>query len=291
VGRPYWQDTGEPIGVVRRPSVLPIAKTPDGYTLAAPKILDILASVAPSLAVGRAPFAIGSRASVGADARLQDPRSFLPTAKNPAVSSVTDAVQATPPEAIGSPVSVAADGGPLGARQPLGTDITPTTKPFAGLNSSVMRDAAEEAALSTRANEILQALGDEKAIKHRTVGVATTWNTRNTMVASGKRDLVWAQSNALKPGEIGVKLPREDAEITMLRDAWINGIILKTIAVTRDICPDCARAIRAFGGEVYGRIAVFPPYPPPDSAGLAVGLTDRFGAQLRLLPDKWDRLP
>lgn len=40
-GRPFYRDTGEPLTVVPRPGMLPIAKTPEGYTFAKPKIFDI----------------------------------------------------------------------------------------------------------------------------------------------------------------------------------------------------------------------------------------------------------
>lgn len=44
-GRPVYEDTGEPLTVVRRPGVLPIAKTPEGMTLVKPKLADIYSYV------------------------------------------------------------------------------------------------------------------------------------------------------------------------------------------------------------------------------------------------------
>ena len=40
-GNPISEETGQPLKVVRRPGVLPIAKTPDGYTMTTPKMLDL----------------------------------------------------------------------------------------------------------------------------------------------------------------------------------------------------------------------------------------------------------
>lgn len=44
-GIPFNKETGAEIPTVSRPSVLPIAKTPDGYTLAMPKMLDLAGNI------------------------------------------------------------------------------------------------------------------------------------------------------------------------------------------------------------------------------------------------------
>lgn len=44
-GAAYNTVTGEPVQVIRRPNVLPIAPTPDGYTFAMPKMLDVVGNV------------------------------------------------------------------------------------------------------------------------------------------------------------------------------------------------------------------------------------------------------
>lgn len=44
-GFPYNKITGQPVQVIRRPNVLPIAPTPDGYTFAMPKMLDVVGNV------------------------------------------------------------------------------------------------------------------------------------------------------------------------------------------------------------------------------------------------------
>ena len=41
----YYPDTGERLSMVRRPGVLPFAKTPDGYTMAMPKLLDVASNI------------------------------------------------------------------------------------------------------------------------------------------------------------------------------------------------------------------------------------------------------
>ena len=59
VGNPYNTITGKPVKVVRRPNVLPIAKTPEGFTFAMPKMLDIAGNVMSPLAAGRVPVKAG----------------------------------------------------------------------------------------------------------------------------------------------------------------------------------------------------------------------------------------
>lgn len=44
-GFPYNKITGQPVQVIRRPNMLPIAPTPDGYTFAMPKMLDVVGNV------------------------------------------------------------------------------------------------------------------------------------------------------------------------------------------------------------------------------------------------------
>jgi hypothetical protein len=44
-GRPVYEDTGEPLTVVRRPGVLPFAKTPEGVTMVKPKLADLYSYV------------------------------------------------------------------------------------------------------------------------------------------------------------------------------------------------------------------------------------------------------
>ena len=44
-GFAYNKITGNPVKIVRRPNVLPIARTPEGFTLAMPKVLDVVGNV------------------------------------------------------------------------------------------------------------------------------------------------------------------------------------------------------------------------------------------------------
>jgi hypothetical protein len=181
--------------------------------------------------------------------------------------------------------------GLLGARPlQLSTQNSTTVAPFEGLGGA-MPDAAEVAALTARVNEIHGLLGHEIAMDNRTTGIMRTYEG-HYIVAGGARDLDPVQRAALRPGEIPAKLPGDDAEKTLLQYAWDKGLTPRLIVTSRDICPDCAEAIRAFGGRSTGRIAVFPPHRPPDSAGIAAGLgPDLFGAQGRLFPDHWERPP
>ena len=58
-GFAYNTVTGNPVQIVRRPNVLPIAKTPDGFTPVMPKVLDIVGNVMSPLAAGRVPVKAG----------------------------------------------------------------------------------------------------------------------------------------------------------------------------------------------------------------------------------------
>lgn len=52
-GEVYNKETGEPLSIVRRPNVIPLAKTPDGIRWAMPKMLELAGNVMNPLAVTR----------------------------------------------------------------------------------------------------------------------------------------------------------------------------------------------------------------------------------------------
>lgn len=58
-GAPYNNITGQPVKVIRRPNVLPVAMTPEGPTFAMPKMLDVVGNVMSPLAAGRVPVKAG----------------------------------------------------------------------------------------------------------------------------------------------------------------------------------------------------------------------------------------
>ena len=66
-GFAYNTVTGNPVQIVRRPNVLPIARTPDGFTFAMPKILDAASNIvggvaAPAVATKAGEVVLGSGA-------------------------------------------------------------------------------------------------------------------------------------------------------------------------------------------------------------------------------------
>lgn len=76
--RPVDRETGEPIQVVRRPGVLPIARTPDGLTLVKPKLLDLYSYITGGpVEMGAAETALGagriSRVAKGVQSKMPRP--------------------------------------------------------------------------------------------------------------------------------------------------------------------------------------------------------------------------
>lgn len=66
-GFAYNNVTGEPVQIIRRPNVLPVARTPDGFTFAMPKILDAAGNIvggvaAPAVATKAGEVVLGSGA-------------------------------------------------------------------------------------------------------------------------------------------------------------------------------------------------------------------------------------
>ena len=66
-GFAYNNVTGEPVKIIRRPDILPIARTPDGYTFAMPKIWDAASNIvggvaAPAVATKAGEVVLGSGA-------------------------------------------------------------------------------------------------------------------------------------------------------------------------------------------------------------------------------------
>jgi hypothetical protein len=58
-GQPVYADTGKPLDVIRRPGLIPFARTPDGIQPVMPKTLDLLSNVMSPLAAGRVPVKAG----------------------------------------------------------------------------------------------------------------------------------------------------------------------------------------------------------------------------------------
>lgn len=58
-GFAYNNVTGEPVQIIRRPDVLPVARTPDGFTFAMPKMLDVVGNVMSPLIAGKVPVKAG----------------------------------------------------------------------------------------------------------------------------------------------------------------------------------------------------------------------------------------
>jgi hypothetical protein len=88
---------------------------------------------------------------------------------------------------------------------------------------------------------------DEIAQAQRTAAALDT--TAGRIIASGGRDLNPAQREAVElAGEIVGTLPKEHAEITALAKARELGATPKALGVTREICIECAKAIKKSGG-------------------------------------------
>jgi RHS repeat-associated protein len=118
---------------------------------------------------------------------------------------------------------------------------------LADVVGSVIGDAADTAALETRAAEVHGAL-DAIGAKQRTTAVLDVGSAR--IVGGGARDLSPAQRALLHSGEIPAKLAGEHAEITVLETARKLGLAPRAIGVSRTICPNCAQAIRDSGGTL-----------------------------------------
>lgn len=82
----------------------------------------------------------------------------------------------------------------------------------------------------------------------RTTAVLDT--TAGRIVAGGGPDLTPAQRALLKPGEVAAQLPDAHAEITALEHAAQMNASPSELAVTRNICSDCEKAIGASGGTL-----------------------------------------
>jgi RHS repeat-associated protein len=104
--------------------------------------------------------------------------------------------------------------------------------------------------LAERATEIHDVL-DPIAQDYRTTAVLST-EEGVTVVGGGVRDLTAAQQQALADGEVGVALPGEHAEVTVLTAATESGLTPNAIGVSRPICPACQAEIEASGGTLTG---------------------------------------
>jgi len=116
----------------------------------------------------------------------------------------------------------------------------------AGPRASVDLDGLELKALERRAHEIHSALKHDIERTHRTTAVLST--NEGSIVAGGTRDLTQQQHSLLREYEHPAMLPREDAEITALVEAWNRGWRPRAIATTREVCPECRNFIESLGG-------------------------------------------
>lgn len=121
--QPVDRETGQPIQVVRRPGVLPIARTPDGLTLVKPKVLDLASYIMggpvemqageTALGSGRISRAIQNKAvRPGLDDMMQQPpeqpsvaRTGAQQVASAAARSPTPADLETPPTAAPPPAA------------------------------------------------------------------------------------------------------------------------------------------------------------------------------------------
>jgi hypothetical protein len=100
-------------------------------------------------------------------------------------------------------------------------------------------------ALMIRARQVHGVL-DQIAQIRRTTAVLDT--SAGRIVASGVRDLTPAQCAKLLEGEIVAKLDKAHAEVTALEAARAHGATPRALAATTNICPQCAKEIKASGG-------------------------------------------
>jgi hypothetical protein len=84
----------------------------------------------------------------------------------------------------------------------------------------------------------------------RTSAVLRTREGNDILAAGKQKDLTPAQQALAAEGDILAKLPGEDAEITALDAAMKAGLTPQQMAVSRQICPDCVKAIEASGGRI-----------------------------------------
>ena len=129
--------------------------------------------------------------------------------------------------------------------------------PTAGVGTTASSAAATDlGALSARANEIHRVL-DSVAQTKRTTAILRT--DLGDIVAGGGRDLDVGQKAILQAGEIAASFRDAHAEATALAKAQQLGAIPRAIAVTRTICPACAKLIEDAGGILTSaRTAIFP---------------------------------
>ena len=112
--------------------------------------------------------------------------------------------------------------------------------------------------LEQRASRVHRLL-DDVARGRRTTAVLQT-NGGRIVGGGAKRDLDARQRALVRQlGDIAAKLPGEDAEIVVLRDALDRGLTPKAIATTRDFCPACRATLQNTGAIITSnRTAIWP---------------------------------
>ncbi len=117
-----------------------------------------------------------------------------------------------------------------------------------GLGMSAPTAQAGNVGPAEHAKKILSVLRKIEQ-KMRTTAVLETDVGR--IIAGGARDLDRVQRAVLDRREIAARAARVHAEVTALHKAASVGATPSELAVTRNICPECAVVIESLGGQAY----------------------------------------